>query len=203
MRGEVFDIAGTTVLAMGGAASNDRQYRKEGRSWWPEEIPSEEEMDRCRASLDRVGWKVDCVVTHEAPAALAEGLCRERGREYRGDRLQRFLAELDGRLGYRAWFFGHYHDDKWCDAKHRLIYRGIVPIEDAAPGSRNFWKRSRRFLEISSLTGEARGYSPRVMTSTLASATAARCSEAARRSLGAATSAIRSRWAKRETLRSA
>ena len=76
MRGEVFDIGGLTVLAMGGAASNDRQCRREGRSWWPEEMPSEEEMERCRASLDLVGWKVDYVVTHEAPAALAEGLCR-------------------------------------------------------------------------------------------------------------------------------
>lgn len=96
MRGEVFDIDGLTVLAMGGAASNDRQYRREGRSWWPEEMPSEEEIEHCRSSLDRVGWKVDHVVTHEAPAALAEKLCRERGREYRCDRLQRFLGELDG-----------------------------------------------------------------------------------------------------------
>ena len=84
MRGEVFGIDGLTVLAMGGAASNDRQYRREGRSWWPEEMPSEEEMGRCRASLDRMGWKVDHVVTHEAPAALAEGLCRERGRRVSG-----------------------------------------------------------------------------------------------------------------------
>ena len=76
-------------------------------------------------------------MTHEAPVALAEGLCRELGREYRDDRLQRFLGELDGRLGYRAWFFGHYHGDKWCDARHRLIYRDIVPIEDVAPSSRN------------------------------------------------------------------
>ena len=51
MRGEVFDIDGLAVLAMGGAASNDRQYRREGRSWWPEEMPSEEEMDRYRADL--------------------------------------------------------------------------------------------------------------------------------------------------------
>lgn len=137
MRGEVFDIDGLTVLATGGATSNDRQYRKEGRSWWPEEMPSEEEMDHCRASLNRVGWRVDYVMSHEAPVSLAEELCRERGREYRGDRLQRFLAELDGRLGYRAWFFGHYHGDEWRDAKHRLVYRDIVPIEDAAPGSRD------------------------------------------------------------------
>lgn len=137
MRGEVYDITETTVLTMGGATSHDRQHRREGRSWWPEEMPSEEEMEHCRTSLDRVSWRVDRVVTHEAPAALAEKLCRERGREYRDDLLQRFLGELDERLDYRAWFFGHYHDDKWCDAKHRLIYQDIVPIEDAALGSRN------------------------------------------------------------------
>ena len=137
MRGEVFDIDGLTVLAMGGATSNDRQYRKEGRSWWPEEMPSEEEMWQCCTSLDRVGWKVDYVVTHEAPADLAEKLCREREREYLDDQLQRFLAELDGQLGYHAWFFGHYHGDEWRDDRHRLIYRDVVPIENAAPGSRN------------------------------------------------------------------
>ena len=92
-------------------------------------------MGCCRTSLDRVGWRVDYVVSHEAPAALAEGLCRERGREYRGDRLQRFLAELDDRLGYRAWFFVHYHGDEWRDDRHRLVDRDIVPIESAAPGS--------------------------------------------------------------------
>ena len=96
-----------------------------------------EEMGHCRASLDRVGWKVDYVVTHEAPADLAEQLCREREREYLDDRLQRFLGELDGRLGCRAWFFGHYHGDEWRDARHRLIYRDIVSVEDAAPASRN------------------------------------------------------------------
>lgn len=76
-------------------------------------------------------------MTHEAPAALAEKLCRELGREYRDDLLQRFLGELDERLGYRAWFFGHYHGDEWCDAKHRLVYKDIVPIEDAALSSRD------------------------------------------------------------------
>ena len=138
MRGGVFDIAGTTVLAMGGAASNDRQYRKEGRSWWPEEMPSEEEMDHCRASLDRVGWKVDYVVTARgAGCPWLRGCATELGRGVSGRPARRFLGELDGRLGYRAWFFGHYHGDEWRDDRHRLVYRDIVPIESAAPGSRN------------------------------------------------------------------
>lgn len=129
MRGEVFDIAGTTVLAMGGAASHDKQWRQEGKTWWPEEMPSEREMNHCRASLDRVGWKVDYVVTHEAPVDLADELCMECNREFYDDSLQAFLGELDGRLDYRTWFLGHYHDDEWRDEKHRLIYQDIVRIE--------------------------------------------------------------------------
>ena len=92
MRGEVFDITGTTVLAMGGAASHDKQWRQEGKTWWPEEMPSEREIKHCRASLDRAGWKVDYVVTHEAPVDLADELCMECNREFYDDSLQAFLG---------------------------------------------------------------------------------------------------------------
>lgn len=128
VRGEVFDIAGTTVLAMGGAASHDREWRKEGKSWWPEEMPSETEMERCRRNLDAAGWKVDYVVTHEAPADLAGDLCWECNRPFEDDPLQNFLGEIDRRLDFKTWFFGHYHDDEWRDGRHRLIYRDIVPV---------------------------------------------------------------------------
>lgn len=128
MRGEVFDIVGTRLLAMGGAASNDIELRREGVNWWPQELPGDDEMDRCRAALDRVGWSVDYVVTHEAPASIAEGLCRERRREFANDRLQRLLSELDTRLQFRAWFFGHYHGDEWRDSRHRLVYHDIVAL---------------------------------------------------------------------------
>lgn len=129
MRGEVFNIVGTSLLAMGGAASHDKEYRREGKSWWPEEMPGVGEMDHCRALLERAGWKADYVITHEGPATLAEGLCREYGRDFEGDALQNFLGEIDDRLEYKTWFFGHYHGDEWRDDRHRLIYRDIVPID--------------------------------------------------------------------------
>lgn len=55
--------------------------------------------------------------------------CAWSAREFYDDSLQNFLGELDGRLDYRTWFFGHYHDDEWRDDKYRLIYQDIVPIE--------------------------------------------------------------------------
>ena len=78
-------------------------------------MPNAAEMDRCRRSLDRVGWNVDYVVTHEAPADLADTLCWERNRPFDDDQLD-----------FKTWFFGHYHDDGWRDDRHRLIYHDIV-----------------------------------------------------------------------------
>lgn len=130
MRGQVFDIDGISVFTMGGASSHDRAWRTEGESWWPEELPSDAEREEARASLDSRGWNVDYVITHEAPLDIADDLCWECNRPFDGgDAHQAFLQEVDGKLSYRTWFFGHYHDDEWRDDRHRLIYRDIVPID--------------------------------------------------------------------------
>lgn len=89
-------------------------------------MPNAAEMDRCRRSLDRAGWNVDYVVTHEAPAVLADTLCWERNRPFDDDQLHNFLGEIDHQLDFKTWFFGHYHDDGWRDDRHRLIYHDIV-----------------------------------------------------------------------------
>ena len=129
MRGQVYDIGGLSVFAMGGAASHDREWRTEGESWWPQELPSDAERAEARSNLDARGWNVDYVVTHEAPLDLADDLCWECNRPFDGgDEHQLFLQEVDDRLSFGTWFFGHYHDDEWRDDRHRLIYRDIVPI---------------------------------------------------------------------------
>lgn len=132
MRGQVFDIDGVSVFTMGGAASHDREWRTEGKSWWPEEVPSDTERAEALANLASHDWKVDYVITHEAPLDLAGSLSWECDRAFDGgDVHQRFLQEVDERLSYRTWFFGHYHDDEWRDNRHRLIYRDIASIDVA------------------------------------------------------------------------
>lgn len=129
MRGQVFDLEGVRIFTMGGASSHDRAWREEGESWWPGELPSDAERSEALGNLDACGWAVDYIITHEAPLDLASELSWECNRPFDGgDVHQRFLQEVDDRLSYRTWFFGHYHDDEWRDDRHRLIYRDIVPI---------------------------------------------------------------------------
>jgi len=59
-RGFRFTIGGRTFLSFGGAASVDYEDRTEGRDWWPEEMPTEHEVDVAIA-----GGPVDVLITHE------------------------------------------------------------------------------------------------------------------------------------------
>ena len=109
-----------------------REWREEGVSWWPEEMPSEDDFGECRRNLDQCGWQVDFVITHEAPASVADRLMYERGREWDpdGDPLQDFLEELYQRLEYRRWYFGHYHDSIDIEGARAmtLLFRDVIRL---------------------------------------------------------------------------
>lgn len=44
------------------------------------------------------------------------------------ERLTRFLDEVDWRLDYKHWYYGHFHKDVDVDEKHTLLFERIVPI---------------------------------------------------------------------------
>lgn len=135
MRGEAFDLPvgdhAETLLAMGGARSHDTAYRKEGRDWWPRELPDGADFERCRATLDARGWKVDWVATHDVPGRFLTDLVNKDEEDYGArvapDRLNAFLDELDARLEYRAWYSGHWHTDYTLGDGHCVLYYSIVP----------------------------------------------------------------------------
>ena len=125
MRGQVYDISGKTFFAMGGAQSVDKWWRIEGCSWWPEELPNEEEYKTATENLDRHNWKVDYVLTHCCGNNITYQLLTHHPQT---DKLTDFLMYVDGRLEYRTWFFGHHHIDKMVDRKHRALYNDIIEI---------------------------------------------------------------------------
>jgi len=66
-RGYRFQLVGDTerpvsVVSLGGAPSVDFERRREGRTWWPEEMITEDDVDRVVA-----GGYADLMLTHDAP----------------------------------------------------------------------------------------------------------------------------------------
>lgn len=124
MRGQVYNIDGYRIFTMGGAASADRIYRKEGVSWWQEEMPSKEEYQEAISNLERADWKVDYVITHTA----ADNVINRINPMNQQNALTSFLLILEKKLEYRHWYFGHFHGDRQLDEKHTMLYQSIIPI---------------------------------------------------------------------------
>ena len=107
MRGYVFDLEGMKIFAMGGARSSDRMYRKVDVSWWREEMPNAEEIQRARQNLAINDNQVDIMITHDAPQSIARMIDFAKSED---DELMPFFDELRNTVGYRHWYFGHFHE---------------------------------------------------------------------------------------------
>ena len=104
MRGQLYEIEGHTFFTMGGASSHDiwdgildpdapdfrdqykykvrtnQAFRILGWSWWPQELPSDEEYLTALAALEKAKWKVDYVITHCAPSGVQQVINRSEER---------------------------------------------------------------------------------------------------------------------------
>ena len=49
-------------------------------------------------------------------------------RFYKTDVLTDYLQELEEKLQYKHWYFGHYHMDLSIDDKHTLVYYRIIGL---------------------------------------------------------------------------
>lgn len=154
MRGEVYEIQGKKFFAFGGASSHDirdgivdpaefeddrafkkelwwrrmmgLQFRVKGISWWPEEIPSEDEMRHGLETLARYDNRVDFVITHCLPQEVASVFSMGL---YESDALTMYFNKLlhDG-LQFDRWYCGHYHINRRVMGKFDVLYDDIVRI---------------------------------------------------------------------------
>ena len=154
MRGEIFDFEGNSFFAFGGASSHDikdgilslddykteeefiqtfklwtkqnKMFRVNHISWWAEELPSDEEIKNAEANLAKVNYKVDYVLSHCAPQSVVAYMCAGTTES---DKLTLWFEELQSKLDFRKWFFGHYHADAKILDKYILLYDQIIRIK--------------------------------------------------------------------------
>lgn len=153
MRGYVFELQGKKFFAFGGASSHDisdgiidrddydsddafkaaikewnwtgKMFRINHLSWWKEELPSDEEMQRGLDSLAAVDNAVDFVVTHCCPQSIASFMSMGA---YKADYLTEYFNEVLGRIKFKKWFFGHYHDNQMIMSDMVELYEQIIRI---------------------------------------------------------------------------
>lgn len=108
-RGFSWDWQGTRFMSLGGAYSIDKDYRTPGRSWWPGETITDDDVTRALASE-----QVDVMFTHDAPVGTVPWLPdapadrkKDQWPESRVNREQ--VSKVVDALHPEWLFHGHYH----------------------------------------------------------------------------------------------
>jgi hypothetical protein len=124
-RGEVYNISGVSIFAMGGATSHDAETRTPHVSWWDEELPSSAEYENALSNLDKVAWSVDYVISHCAPYSIVTTFKPEFTDS---DSELIFFDTVLEKLKFKHWYFGHYHEDEDVGSKFTCLYRELIQI---------------------------------------------------------------------------
>ena len=128
--GEIYDLDGRKAIAIGGAYSVDKFYRLSGNyPWFPTEQPSDEIKDDVERALDRVGWRVDAVLSHTAPLKYdpTEVFLPNIDQSAVDKTTERWLDTIEDRLNYERWFCGHFHCNK-RDGRLTILFDGFEEI---------------------------------------------------------------------------
>ena len=139
-RGHVYTIADKRFWCFGGATSIDKKHRTEGRSWWFQEEPTDEQMAYGLSQIEEYGGKFDYVVTHDCPSRVLYSCWDKFGLHNSIDKITpgragRYLEQVADLVSAKCWYFGHYHTDcsYECETeagnmRFRAVYEDVVRI---------------------------------------------------------------------------
>ena len=125
MRGQIFEIEGHTFFTFGGGYSIDKWLRQPHISWWPQEMPSEEEYAEGESNLAKADYRVDYILSHTCPEFIAEQLTNDmiEGEE----EIRQYFNEISEMTDFDMWYFGHWHIDE-CIDNFRCLWYDIVEL---------------------------------------------------------------------------
>ena len=133
-RGSILELEGLSFLCFGGGESPDKDDRDPGVNWWPREMPSDEEYAFCDANAAAHGYRVQYVLTHDAPSRFLDFTILPAGAN---NRLHAYFDKLVGQMNYDQWLFGCYHRDTRLSPKVRCLFEDVVTVGQR----KKWWKR--------------------------------------------------------------
>lgn len=129
--GEIYDLEGRMVMAIGGAYSIDKYYRIANHMpWFGSEQPSDAIKSFVEAQLDKACWRVDYIFSHTAPMgfeprhAFLPGLKQSLVDKS----TEKWLDEILRRVRCDGWFCGHYHIDDQMGPIH-IVYQDFLELD--------------------------------------------------------------------------
>jgi len=124
-RNQVLNLEGKTFYCFGGAVSVDAHVRIPYVSWWPEEEATTADFLAMKKVLKNVK-EVDYIIAHTAPSSVIERLFKNAVKSCT-DTTARILDYLVEQVAFKAFLFGHFHQDmQW--GLYRCLNLDVVQI---------------------------------------------------------------------------
>lgn len=128
-RGSVLSLPdGRTVMFIGGADSIDKNQRKLGVDWFPEEVINHTDVERFLSYQGRV----DIVISHTCPTEF-EPKCHFGSFDKYNDPSMKALSVILEHFKPDLWFYGHFH--KAQSGKYKNTYHECLDY----PGHGGKW----------------------------------------------------------------
>lgn len=126
-RGHRYIIDGRSFLTCGGAKSKDMLRRVVGYNWWESELLSIQEENKLFSTIEEFP-EYDYILTHTVPLEISNILMSEyiKGRKI-DDPTEKILSEVEKRISFKQWFFGHFHMGVKI-GKFRGLYQQILEL---------------------------------------------------------------------------
>lgn len=124
MRGQVFTIEGKTFFTFGGGESHEKKMRQEAGKWWPQEMPSREEMEEGVENLRTHQMQVDYIITHE-PSPRMRALS---GEPHQVTPLELYFEGILKSVQFQKWFFGSMHVNRGIGGSHVALFDDVAQV---------------------------------------------------------------------------
>ena len=133
LTGNMYNIEGYKFFVFGGASSIDKAWRTPYKSWWPEEIPSNETFQKALNTLKEEKWSFDFFLSH----TCSEQTCKDFFHYPSNfiDPVEKMISEIEYSISVnnpslKYWhFFGHHHSNK-STFREVCLYEGVVKLVD-------------------------------------------------------------------------
>ncbi|MBQ6419620.1 MAG: metallophosphoesterase [Clostridia bacterium] len=127
MRGEIFEIEGKRIFALGGGETPELRFQEDDEldELDRPEIPTKEEMLMGVGNMERVHYQVDYIVTHEPPASIRDFMLLSQNTSSRSA-LGAYLDELAAQAEFDRWYFGSLHMDKFISHSFVCVFQKII-----------------------------------------------------------------------------
>lgn len=130
-RGQVYTIENKSFFTFGGALSFDKARRKEGESWWKQEMPTKSDYKEAMANLHGLD-AVDYIISHDCPTFLMQEVAKHSQKlQDEGiviSKSNMYLEKISRQIAFNHWYFAHYHIDQAFGENYDCVFNRIIQL---------------------------------------------------------------------------